>query len=75
MSAPSPTLVREALEPIYGSGSMVTALASHIVDKWDDWNDDPSRDLITHLHLCIWNWFPGGSTAEVAANKIMEALD
>lgn len=75
-TCPSVDMVRETLETVYGSGPTVTALASNIVDLWDHWLDqaDPDwgRDFPTLLQLHIWNWFSGGSTAQLAADRILE---
>lgn len=68
-------IVDDALSAIYGAGPMVTALATHIVAKWDEWDADERRDLPTLLHLCIWDWFPGGDTASLAADRIMVAVE
>lgn len=75
MTAPNSQLVFDVLADIYGQSVWTSACAKHITEKWDDWNEDAGRDLITHLHLCIWDWFPGGTTADFAAHKIMAALE
>ena len=77
MSAPTPDTVREALEQVYGSGPMVTSLASHIVDRWADWEADTDEDQGLHyrLHMEIWNWFAGGGTAEIAADRVLAAVE
>lgn len=68
--------VDDALSGIYGASPMVTALATHIVANWDEWdrNADEFRDLHYRLHMEIWNWFAGGGTAEIAADRIFEAV-
>lgn len=70
------------LESVYGRGSMVTALAEHLVDKIDQFElGDPyiygevDKQLNDMIMQTIWNWFPGGGTAQIAADKVEEALD
>jgi hypothetical protein len=66
--------VRGALESVYGTGEMVATLAEVIVERWDDWEADEYRDLPRNLHLCIWDWFAGGDTASLAADRVMIAV-
>lgn len=69
--------IQAALEGVYGKGSMVTALAQHLLKKWPAFEDEEAdgwRDVEYNVMLTIWNWFPGGGTAEIAAGRVMEAL-
>lgn len=64
-------------------GGMVEACAKHLDDTWNtmvsqaqEWADRGSRrDLEHEVMLQIWNWFAGGGTAEIAAKKVMEAVN
>lgn len=71
---PDPDTIRGVLESIYGSGDMVIALAENIAKRWDDWDADDRRDLPTNLQLYIWDWFAGGDTAQLAADRIIEVI-
>jgi hypothetical protein len=57
-------------------GTMVESLAEHL-DKV--WNDPPQypRDEDQHyrIHMIIWNWFPGGGTADLAAGAVLRAVE
>lgn len=65
--------VRKALESVYGKGSMVASCAEHIVKFWPEWQEE--HDPVRALHIFIWNYFPGGDTAWLAAAKVKDALD
>lgn len=77
-------IIRSTLADIYGGGEkgdMVYSLAEHLTEKLPMWiteadgqSDEPN--LVEYeLHMQIWHWFPGGSTAEVAARNIIAALE
>lgn len=67
----------------YTEKDMIGACAKHLDDTWNtmvsqaqEWADRGSdRDLEREVMLQIWNWFPGGGTAEIAAKRVMEAVD
>jgi hypothetical protein len=67
-------IIRKALEDVYGKGSMVTSCAEYIVLRLPEWLNSEEGPLY-ELHMFIWCWFPGGGTAEIAANKIMAAIN
>ena len=76
MTAPALDPIKKALQQEYGTGSMVAACAKDIQDHWEDWEKvaDEDRDLPYLLHMRIWNWFAGGGTAEIAAEKVLNAV-
>lgn len=72
-------IVRETLESIYGEGSFCQAGYEHIASKIDAWPDvKPSYQAENReemiMHAC-WDFFTGGSTAQIAARRLEEALD
>lgn len=73
------SIIHPVLAEIYGDGSMVEALAGHLAMRIANWpNDDANisgrsrEDMI--MQTC-WNWFSGGDTAEIAAQRIEQALN
>lgn len=54
----------------YGKTPMAKELASDLISKIPKWSDERER----HIMMTCWSWFSGGSTAEVVARKIEEAL-
>lgn len=64
---------------IYGDGIMAEGLAKQLAEKVEDFDpsefdyhgDEQREDMI---RLTCWNWFSGGGTAEIAAERIEEAL-
>lgn len=75
--------IEKALGSVYSRdgktrGTMVDACAEHLDKNWDKYLADVERgrydDMAHAIHLQIWNWFPGGGTAEIAANEVMEAM-
>lgn len=80
--------IQKALASIYshgetGNGTMVESCAKHLDDTWPKmeaeaafWADKGSaRDLEHEVMLQVWNWFPGGGTAQIAAKRIMEEVN
>lgn len=82
-------VIEKALGSVYSrdgktKGTMVEACAIDIDSTWEMMQEtaefwaekgSPSRDIHYQIHMKIWNWFPGGGTAEIAADRVMEALD
>lgn len=81
--------IEKALGSVYSRdgktrGTMVEACAIDIDDSWDKMQSEAdfwaekgatTRDFEYQVHMKIWNWFPGGGTAEIAAGKVMEAVN
>lgn len=72
--------IQTAMVGVYGKGSMAIACAETINRNWDDWTAgkrqaDHGRGLHYAVHMEIWNWFPGGGTAEIAANHVLAAVE
>jgi hypothetical protein len=68
--------IQSALETVYGPTSMVAALAETLVDSWANYQEEEDtgwRSVEDSVHLTIWNWFPGGDTARIAAKRVMAA--
>jgi hypothetical protein len=71
------TETRAIIEPIlretYGTSLMVSALAEHLAERIDrNDHDDRGRH---HMVMCAcWDWFPGGTTANATATRIVRAL-
>lgn len=73
-------VVVRVLGDAYGADSMVDALAKHLAKYIDNFyaaapyvsrrGSNREREIM----LMIWNWFPGGTTAEAAAREIEAAL-
>ena len=77
MTEPTVEKILPALQESYGEGAMVTALAQHIVQQWPNMvaeAEDGWHDLQHSLRLTCWNWFSGGDTANLTADRILEAL-
>lgn len=78
---PSRSQIEAALGSIYSrsgktKGTMVESLAEHLDERWDALTERAEREGRTFDHvlmLVIWDWFPGGGTAEIAAQKVMAA--
>lgn len=77
--------IKRALEEVYGEGAMVMNCAYRIAEDWDKYRerslrydpDDAERveeAFFREVHNTIWMMFPGGSTAEYAANEVKRAL-
>jgi hypothetical protein len=75
---PSTAPIKEALEGVYGEGDMVTSLADHLADSWLMYQADnlhERRSVEDSVWRTIWDWFPGGDTAQVAAKAVVEAVE
>lgn len=56
-------------------GGMIEACAIFIDRRWDEWAESERYDGRPYeVHMCIWNWFPGGGTAEIAAQRVLAAV-
>lgn len=70
--------IRPIITATYGTGDYAQALVNLLADRIDDWpNVKPHggrgrKYMITNT---IWDWMPGGSTAEAVAAKVENALD
>lgn len=74
----------DALESVYGDSGTVAFAAYDMSRKWGDIverafrypDEDGRREaaLFREVHLTIWNWFPGGGTAEIAARAVQDNL-
>jgi hypothetical protein len=77
MSATQSREIHKIVLPIilktYGRTNMAKELANHLSEKIAD--NIPSQRLHGIILRACWDWMPGGSTANVAANKIIAALD
>lgn len=63
------------IEGIYGKGGMPLSLAEHLAPKIDQWTPRyPNETREAMIRETCWNWFSGGSAAEMVARKIEEAL-
>lgn len=72
------TAVHKELVDIYGDGSMVASLAEHLINNMPLYAmqaEDEERTVEFQAMLTIWNWFPGGSTAEIAAGRVVAAYN
>lgn len=73
--------IREVLEGIYGKNSIyVPILAEELEKKIPEWKKEEQekksrRDCKEEIRIRCWDFFAGGDTAEVAARRILEALD
>ncbi len=77
-------VIEKALGSVYSSDgrtkdTMIDACAEHLDSSWDKYEADVARgryrDMEHALMLQIWNWFAGGDTAEIAAKRVLEALN
>lgn len=74
----------DGLKTVYGESETLAFVAYDMSRKWDDIveralhypDEDGRREaaLEREIHLYIWNWFPGGSTAEIAAHAVKDEL-
>lgn len=61
-------------------GTMVASLAENLDQKWEVLQEEVRNShstRITFAHVLtneIWMWFSGGGTAEIAANRVIEAV-
>lgn len=62
------------LQGVYGAGQMVTALSEHLAEKIDTFERGYYRTRKEMILQTCWNWFAGGGTAEIAAERIEKAL-
>jgi hypothetical protein len=64
-----------AITSTYGEGSKPEALATYLAERIDNWTphypDETRHDMI--MRIC-WNWYSGGSTAKIAADRVEAAL-
>lgn len=66
-------VIKSVLTAVYGDSWRVPALAEYLDEKWEDWKSNEDG-LHYKIHMAIWNWFPGGGTAEYAANQVVDAV-
>jgi len=56
-------------------GTMVESCAKTLDEKWNDWEENSRYDGLPYeVHMAIWNYFPGGTTAEFASKAVLSAL-
>lgn len=75
---PDATTILTALQEVYGDGDMVTSLATHLAESWLVFRVDAQwerRSVEDSVWRTIWDWFPGGDTAQVAAKAVVEAVE
>lgn len=69
---------QERIEPIirrtYGGNAMAERLAHYLVELIEAWEPDELETREDMIRDTCWNWFAGGSTAELVARQIEEAL-
>ena len=70
--------IREAVYEVYGKGAMADGLIEDLAKRIDACEPvvtegDALRRSDTIFKTC-WNWFSGGSTAELATQDIEESL-
>jgi hypothetical protein len=58
----------------YGHNAMARGLADDLIAKMPDWNALDGDERERQIMLTCWNWFSGGSTAEVVAHQIKMRL-
>ena len=72
-------VIKAEIFDVYGKGPMATGCAEQLANEWDAWARGEGRaehqGLHYAVHMCIWNWFAGGTTAEYAATKVVEAVE
>lgn len=60
-------------------GGMVEDCAEDLDAKWErlvsEGESNYSRGFETEVMVLIWNWFAGGGTAEIAARRVIQAVD
>lgn len=71
-------IIRPIITSTYGDNGMSRAAIINLAEKIDSFRvdlcvDDRSREDM--IMLTLWDWFPGGSTAKVTAQKIEAALE
>lgn len=71
--------IQSALEEVYGKSWMTKGCAEEIARKYNRWlageGDARRGGVLYAVHMVIWNWFPGGGTAEIAAGKVIAAVE
>ena len=82
-------LIEDALASVYSSDGkprgQVEWLAIDLDSKWDNFKersedekrqfgDSPEETFQYLVHMLIWNWYSGGGTAEIAAKKVIAAV-
>lgn len=75
---PTADIIRPALESVYGESGTVTSLAVYLASEWPHYEqeaDEGYRTVEKLVHLTIWNWFPGGETAALAAERVVAAVN
>lgn len=76
--------ILEGLKAVYGEHGSLPFLAYDMSRKWGDIvesafrypDEDGRREaaLEREVHQRIWNWMPGGTTAEIAARAVKDEL-
>jgi hypothetical protein len=70
--------ILDALRHVYGKGRMVDALAATVDGKFDGWLRGEGQAAHHGLEYAVqmecWNWFSGGGTAEIAARRVVAAV-
>lgn len=67
--------ILQALQGVYGDSKMVEGLADHLDEKIERfevrdpayYGDNQLNDMIRET---CWNWFSGGGTAQIAADRV-----
>lgn len=70
--------ITNILVDIYGDNYLVRPCAEEILTrlpKWQEEADQGWRSVDDSVYLHIWNYFAGGSTAEIAADRVMAVLN
>lgn len=58
----------------YGRNAMAEALAADLIEKIPGWAENDREERERKIMLTCWDWFSGGSTAEIVADQIKMAL-
>lgn len=76
--------IQKALASVYcapgktGKGGMVESCAVDLDKRWETLMDEDrtyTRGPEAEVQMQIWNWFPGGGTAQIAAERVMAAVN
>lgn len=70
-------LILAELNGVYGESYQNPHLAGVLDFRWNEWAEGDAReDGLQHsVMLEIWNWWPGGGTAEAAAKRIVQVVN
>lgn len=55
--------------------TMVESLAADVDNNWEAMQDTEYREFEQELTNRIWNWYSGGGTAAIAAERVIKAVE